>query len=91
MLDVLGNSMRANKDDYMQERDSSSLRYFGFEVAWSGTSWFGVDKEGQVWQAFTESDDSLLHFRKYYASKGTSGGYVMTQAEFLKTFKVMHD
>lgn len=82
--------MRA-KDDYMQERDSPSLRYFGFKAAWSGTSWFGVDKEGQVWQALTDGNDGLLHFRRYYEGKGTSGATPMKQAEFMKTFKVIHD
>lgn len=79
------------KDDYMQERDSPSLRYFGFEPGWSGSSWFGTDKDGQMWQAITDFNDGLLHFRRYYAGKGTSGGRPMMQAEFLKTFKVIHD
>lgn len=85
--------MRA-KDDYMQERDSPSLRYFGFEAGWSGTTWFGVDREGQMWQAisnYNDAYDTYLYFRKYYGVKGTDGAKPMTKETFIKTFKVLHD
>lgn len=79
------------KDSYVQERDAPGLRYFGFDLGWSGSSWFGTDKSGQMWQVITDLNDGLLHFRKYYGVKGTSGARPMKQDEFLKTFKVMGD
>ena len=48
--------------DYLTIHDIPLLRDKGFAAGFSGTSWFGVDKQGNTWQAYVVDDDQQLTF-----------------------------
>lgn len=47
---------------YLTISDISLLRDRGFEAGFSGESWFGVDKNGETWQAYIVDEDIRLTF-----------------------------
>lgn len=48
--------------DYLTTQDIHLLRTKGFEPGFSGESWFGVDKEGNTWQAYVVEGDLRITF-----------------------------
>lgn len=61
----------------------------GFEVGFSGTSWFGKDTQGKEWQVVLEDYGNLL-FRK---EEGQVFGALeqMSREDFDRTFGSSHD
>lgn len=43
-------------------RDIGLLREYGFEAGFSGTTWFGKDKNGVLYQAVSTDDNDTLAF-----------------------------
>ena len=48
----------------LTHNDIPLLRSHGFYTAFSGESWFSVDKEGTMWQAIVDEDTGDLLFHK---------------------------
>lgn len=48
--------------NYLTVSDIPLLRERGFTPGFSGTSWFGIDKTGNTWQAYVVDDDNNLTF-----------------------------
>lgn len=49
-------------NNYMTSYDISLLRDYGFVAGSSGTSWFGLDKYGENWQAYVIDGDHKITF-----------------------------
>lgn len=67
----------------MDYRDIPLLAKAGFETGFSGTSWFGKDRNGHEWQVYEHEE--MLHFRTEHGKTYGPGG-PMHREDFDKLF-----
>ena len=67
---------------YLTYRDLYLLRDYSFTPGYSGESWFGEDKYGEVWQAYIVEDDSHITF----VNEKDRSSVPMTREEFKERF-----
>lgn len=74
----------------MDMYDLPLLRAAKFQPGFSGTSWFGRDRSGSVWQAQIDERNSLLSFRLETNNKWGPNGPLYIQ-DFEKLFSTGND
>ena len=70
----------------LTHNDIPLLRSHGFYTAFSGESWFSVDKEGNMWQATVDEDTGELLFHKELSQITWSSFEPMEDKRFRELF-----
>ena len=70
----------------LTHNDIPLLRSHGFYTAFSGESWFSVDKEGTMWQATVDEDTGDLLFHKELDQLTWNALDTMTDERFRELF-----